>query len=564
MDRFLPSAGVVLAACLFGLPACQDPPLPVPDSDRATAERYLDAVRQHLDQVLASGRDRYGTPTPLFVDGLEITTLEPARWPFDDHRWILSNLANQQDLLRSLDGFTALTGEERYRDAAEAAVSHHFEHLVTHNGLLLWGGHTCWDAEGDEWVGRRFHWLGKRRSPIHEIKACYPHYELLAKVDPKATAQLIRTFWLAHIRDWSNLDFDRHGGVDHPDPPGNEVWNQDFDPESPVFFQSQGRTFVQTGSDLFYAAGMFYHLEGDRPALEWARNLAGRYVATRHPDTGLRGYQYSNLEEIDRAHEQFGDLFPDSYVSEAAIFDPNAMPKSLLSQMRLANTLGQKDGEIFLTWAIEDLRAIGRHSYDAEIGRFRSMLLDGTDLTTAEMPRDGYFGPKGTSFQAWSGQDYFLCYATASRFRPDDPFLWEMARHTARDSGLGDIGEPDGSDMALSAEPDSAMPAHVVGLIELYRQTGRRDYLDHACRVADRILETRFENRLFTPGPGYRYTRTSRPEPLALLHLAAELLRQPDAVPDYMDGHAYFACEVKSTDTRYTFDHKVIYTLRRD
>ena len=564
MNSLVSRSGLFMGVTCLVLSGCREPSEPVPEADRVQADRYLGIVREHLDAVLEVGRDHYGTPTPLFVDGLEVSTYEPARWPYDDHRWILSNLANQQDLLRTLDGFTALTGEKSYRATAEEVVEYHFDHLTTENGLLLWGGHTCWDAESDQWVGRRFHWLGKRRSPIHELKSCFPHYELFSRVDREATAQLIRSFWEAHIRDWSNLDFDRHGGMTRPKPPpGSEVWDRDFDPESPVFFQSEGRTFVQTGSDLYFAGGMLHHLDRDREALDWARRIASRYVATRHPETGLRGYQYSNLEDVDRAYEQFGDLFPESHVSEATIMDPNAMPKALLAQMKLAEKL-EKEGEPFLQWAIADLIAIGRHSYDQDLGEFHTTLLDGTNLTETELPRDGYFGPKGTSFRAWPGQDFFLCFATASRLVPEDPFLWEMARHTARDAGLGDIGTQDGSGIQFPEKPDSSFPAHLMGLLELYRQTDRREYLDHACQVAEVILEQRYQNRLFTPGPDYRYTRTSRPEPLALLHLAAALRKQSDDVPEFMDGHAYFACETRSTDTKYTFDHMVIFTLRRD
>ena len=551
--------GLASAGLLFT--HCGPPPPNANPEDVARAGTFLTAVGEHLDAVLEKGRDHYGKPTPVFVDGLEILTGEPARWTYDDHVWILSDLANQQDLMRSLAGFSALTGDQKYRKAAVATIRHHFDHHKTANGLLYWGGHTAIDATTDEWVGRRFHWLGKKRSPIHEIKSCYPYYELMWEIDPEATAQLIRTTWSAHIRDWSNLDFDRHGGVDFPEPPGREVWSEHFDPTSPVFFQSRGRTFVNTGSDLYYGAGMLYHLGADEEALLWAHHIASRYVATRHPTTGLRGYQYSNLEDVDRAHQQFGDLFPDSHVSEAAIFDPNALTKPLLAQLRLADTLGEA-GIQFRRWAVEDLIAIGRHAYDPEEGSFKSLLLDGSDLTAVSMPRDGYFGPKGTTFVSWPAQDYLLCYTTAAGL-DDDPFLWEMARKTAGHADLGDIGERDGSAMALKADTASDSAPHLVALLELHRLTGRREYLDLACRVGDNILKNRYEHHLFTPGPGYRYTRTSRPEPLALLHLAAALLGRPGIVPDFMDGHAYFACELKSTDPAYTFDHEVLYTQRR-
>jgi len=67
--------------------------------------RYLKAVHEFADNVLKYGRDTYGPKhTPLFVDGLNIHTHEPVKWiDPSGERWILSNLASQQSLFRTLD-----------------------------------------------------------------------------------------------------------------------------------------------------------------------------------------------------------------------------------------------------------------------------------------------------------------------------------------------------------------------------------------------------------------------------------------------------------------------------
>jgi len=66
--------------------------------------KYLNAVREFADNVLKYGRDTYGPKhTPLFVDGLNIHTHEPVKWISPDGtKWILSNLASQQTLMRTL------------------------------------------------------------------------------------------------------------------------------------------------------------------------------------------------------------------------------------------------------------------------------------------------------------------------------------------------------------------------------------------------------------------------------------------------------------------------------
>ena len=109
----------------------------------AKESKYLDAVRQFADNVLKYGRDTYGPKkTPLFVDGLNIHTHEPVKWINPDgEKWILSNFASQQTLLRTLDGLSSITGDPKYRDAAKEAIAYAFKNLRSPNGLLIHSFH---------------------------------------------------------------------------------------------------------------------------------------------------------------------------------------------------------------------------------------------------------------------------------------------------------------------------------------------------------------------------------------------------------------------------------------
>lgn len=94
--------GLLLLTSL--LPSFLSLPVDGADGTAQTAAPYLTAVRQFADQVLAHGRDVYGKPTPLFVDGLNVDTREPVKWKWADGKeWVLCNLANQQGLFRALD-----------------------------------------------------------------------------------------------------------------------------------------------------------------------------------------------------------------------------------------------------------------------------------------------------------------------------------------------------------------------------------------------------------------------------------------------------------------------------
>jgi len=117
----------VLLICQFSICLATE----TPDANNST--KYLDAVREFADNVLKYSRDTYGPKhTPLFVDGLTIHTHEPVKWMASNgDRWIDSNLASQQNLFRTLDGLTKITGDPKYKQAAMDAIRHAFDHERT-------------------------------------------------------------------------------------------------------------------------------------------------------------------------------------------------------------------------------------------------------------------------------------------------------------------------------------------------------------------------------------------------------------------------------------------------
>ena len=203
----------------------------------AEESKYLKAVKEFADNVLEHGRDTYGPKkTPLFVDGVNIHTHEPVKWiSSEGERWILSNLASQQNLMRTLDGLSAITGDPQYRQAAVEAIEYAFANLRAPNGLLYWGNTTAYDAQEDKVVGRE-------KPYNHVLKANLPHYELMWQVNPEATRRLIESFWSAHVRDWKNLDMDRIGSFDDV---LEEPWKHEYD-EGPVFLPSKPSSTIFT------------------------------------------------------------------------------------------------------------------------------------------------------------------------------------------------------------------------------------------------------------------------------------------------------------------------------
>ena len=535
----------------------------------ANATPYLAAVRQFANQVLAQGRDVYGKPTPLFVDGLNVDTREPVKWKWaDGQEWVLCNFANQQGLLRTLDGLSGLTGDARYKDAALEATRYAFDHLrygtQNNGGLLGWGGHLAYNATDDVLAGNPG---GKGR--IHELKCFFPYYALLWEANPKATQELIENIWNGHVLDWATLDFNRHG---NPDKRGR-LWANEYR-GGDVFFWGKGLTFHNAGSDFYYAAGLLTKLAGTPEPLVWAKRLSQRYVETRDPKTGLEGFQFSQCATAwcddvgklrgDRAQYQYGDDFPGHRVVEGTLFPcygntPLIEPQ--LGRLLLGEALGEQ-GREFTRQAVEALTAWGKSAYRAKDNAFIPMLTDGTSLEGYVCKKDGYFGPKGKVLRAGHPRaEHLWVYALAFRLS-GDPFMWEMARNIAQGNGWGDIGESPKVDPKLKPPGNNSDPRLLFALLELQRASGKQAFLDHAQSIGQNILKQRVNNGWFVPSQRHVYCRLANDESQALLHLAAALLGKPEAVPAFTGAEPFFHAEY-GTSTSRVYDSADIYGKTR-
>ncbi len=527
----------------------------------ARAATYLPAVRTFADNVLRYGRDTYGPKqTPLFVDGLNVDTHEPAVWLLPKknaetwrmpREWIPSNLASQQNLFRVLVALTELTGDARYKRAAIEAMRYAFDHLRHESGLLFWGGHAAWDLVTDQPVGE-----GRTQGVAgkHELKSSYPFYELMWEIDRTATRRFIEAFWANHILRWDILDMNRHGDY-RPLP--ERPWEHDY-VGGPVPFAGDGLTFMLTGSDLFYAGAMLYHLTGDERPLVWAKRMGARYADVRHPRTGLGADNYSVLKD-ERMTRQFGAEFGDRF-TEATVTSlyGNRYNRSAICQLKLGERLGPAGAE-FLRWAHEDLTAYGRHAYDPADNRFWATLIDGTRLTPADRKRDGYVTVRWLEKRPAVGI-HFWAYALAYRLT-GDTFMWQMARNIGRGLDLGDLGPAPGDASSLNQRTSNAEADVILGLLELHKATRRNDYLALAATVGNNVVRKEFHKGFFVADKDHLFCRFDTPTPLVLLHLEAALHDLPNPLPVYAAGRGYFHCPFEGMGR--TYDTEAIYARLR-
>jgi len=532
----------------------------IPDANESS--KYLNAVRTFADNVLKYGHDTYGPKhTPLFVDGLHAKTLEPVRWKCRGQTWVLSNMASQQPLLRTLHGLTVLTGQKKYNQAAEDAMSYALKHLRTPNGLFYWGGHLAWDLEQEQPVGQY--------ADVHELKGHQPYYRFMWRVDAPATRQLMETIWAAHVLDWSLLDYNRHASVKKRLQP---EWDHKFKEDIEVPFPTKGSnlSFVNVTPPLMHSGVMLAVLDKDTDVLNWTRRLIYRWQQGRHPHTGLCGGQLS-YRKHDRAQDALGHIHPN--INEAKIVASYHQVSRYhhlpLAQMQAALTLmaaGGKYAEVgrqFADWASEDLKVYAQRSYEPNTGRFIALMTDGTPIQWRQSLA-GYYVP--TSF-APQPPDGFILWGYAMAYRlTADKVHWQMVRQISRQLNLGDIGRPDGRDRTLHFETTNDNWRTIYALLELYRATDDHLMLELACRISDNIIAMQSQTGLF-PRPGRVWARTGDEIPLALLHLVAAISGKSSSLPPAMFDTRFFHCEYhgqldkdqqKRGDKR-TYDHLVFY-----
>jgi len=521
------------------------------------AGEYLTAVRAFADNAVKFGRDVYGPKhTPLFVDGLNVDTHEPAVWvlpskPVADWkmppRWIMSDLASQQNFFRTLTALTLMTGEPKYKQAAVEATRYAFANLRHPCGLLYWGGHTAWDLDTDQPVGegRTDGVAGK-----HEFKRHYPYYELMWEIDPKVTREFIESFWSNHVLDWSNLDFNRHGKY-NPVPPS--PWDHTY-VGGPIPFIGKGLTFIHSASDLCYAAAMLSVLSGDPKPMVWAKRLAQRYHDACDPKTGLGADNFSE-EQTRRFVKQCGPEFGER-LTEATFTSVYGCRYRFVSvcQFKLAERLGPA-GREFGQFGLADMTAYAKYAYDPSDNKFWATLIDGTKLKPSDRKRDGYLLPRWFDKRV-PDANIFWAYVLAYKLS-GDRLMWDMVRNLARGFELGDFGSQPGTPGRPNMQTPAADPLLVFALLDLQAATKDRAFLDLARRVGDNLIEEQFHKGFFVSGKDHLFCKFDTVAPLALLYLEAALTDSKVQLPAYCGGQSYFHCSFEGQGR--TYDTNAIY-----
>jgi hypothetical protein len=491
---------------------------------------HIKHVKTFVDLVFSRCRPS-DAPTGLLADGIDLDTGKPLTWDGQT----TTNLACQQNFLRTLDALSAITGDEAYRSRADEWIGETIPKIQDPvSSLFYWGGHTSYDLIADKPI------LGN-----HEMKCVYPYYAALYRAAPDEVGRFIEANWHAHIWDWETLLFNRHGEYVEWD----RKWDAEFKGGPVPIVENTALSFVNTGSDLILCGAMLHKLSGNETPLRWANHLLSRYEQIRHPEAGLAGYQFNHRDPC-RVHASFKEPFSErTDISEVTVVTNNVIKvryaRAAVTFMNAYEELGEEAGKPLIDLVTRDLTALATHCYNREDHAFYPAINDGTRLYPENTNDIGYCPPSKLTKVPADGL-LLLSYAKAYRLTGADLFR-EVTESLAEGMGWANLEVPDSYDGNITA-PDPHGWVNfgqndvcaLFGLLELHKATGESRILDSA-RTLGRLLLDRYSvDGWFASHGKTGDANIDTPLPLALLHLEAATAGVSKPLPAFYANNTYF------------------------
>lgn len=373
------------------------PRAPVPPSP------FLPGIYRYADTLLERDRDTYGPQkTGLFLSALDRATLAPMtnrsvaptgiregdRVGAKAQPLVGANPHHDENLLRLLYTLSELSGNRKYRDAADAELSWFLTNALspaTH--LLPWGEHLSWDCQKDEPLAAHGTVEG-----THEFFRPWMLWDRCFDLVPVASRQFALGLWEHQIFDHQTGAFNRHAGFSQ-------------------HAATDGMDFPRHAGFYIRTWAVAYARTQDRVFLQAIDVLLRRYEQKRHPRTGLiesysgqtNAWPASSLSlaiDCDGA----AHLVPDPLRSrlrafaqrEDEVFD--ALPHDLTNGNGFAVTLdkatGALIGELTPVWdaryggyttAQVGMMCVSRYDNTGRIG-YRKLVLAAADAYRRSMP----------------------------------------------------------------------------------------------------------------------------------------------------------------------------------
>ena len=224
-------------------------------ADGRTSEKSLRLVQRYTDALIEHGTDSYGHKhSPMLLSLMHRTKLEPFNSmpqapsgirPGDRVTTHGSNVNLDQNMYRVLYTLSEITGDSKYREAADAALS---EFLAVspspETKLFAWGEHLCWDLEADTWGTHE-------TKAIHEPKRPTVLFEKFYELNAESIINYCDGLWEHQLYSDENGrkdgNFSRHTAYDKHEPQRN----YDFPKEGGYFIHDWARAYAKTNEPRF-------------------------------------------------------------------------------------------------------------------------------------------------------------------------------------------------------------------------------------------------------------------------------------------------------------------------
>ena len=294
-----------------------------------------------------------------------------------------STLYWDQPLIVAAFALSALSGDSRYAEAADAYVDAFLARCVDEHGMFCWGNHQYYDLFEDRIVAFQ--------NGHHELRPITPAWEIFWRHDAGRTARYIRTMADRHVYDRSTGAFNRHD------------------------IGRRGHAFIEAGGILVESLAWLYRQTDEHDLLDLALRVARYSYAHRGASTGLVA------NEPDQGRW-------DSHVCTTEV---GLWAQSLLRAAAHASSDEPAD------MAADAVRAYLRYGYDEASARYLGQVRvdDGMPVTPTEA---GYWPRRHAdpwSTDQWPTHDYPMALAEACltlHARTGDNVFLEAIRRWAR------------------------------------------------------------------------------------------------------------------------------------
>lgn len=543
------------------------------DSIIYTEQDYnrLSSVIHYVENVLKYGHE-YNEDTNLLPDAINTLTGEPAKWVFPNRASVpYANLANQQNFFRTLVALSKVTNSDKYKNEAVSILEEFMDNYQSDNGLFQWGGHRAINLDTLE--------VQSFEGPNgpHELKNMMPYYELMLEVNEEATLKFMRQLWTAHFY-WDSTDMNRHGSYStayNVNVFGQtiplDVIQMDENNNPIIPADSPGLLpFVNSATDLAYAAFTLSNHTSDPVPADWAKYLMRQYNLASNPVTGMTVYQYKSTlvtksqiecadpaytnsgcgDRVARQFRDFGEIAREANVAwknTQAVYVDN-----ILMLLEAADKYGVTE---FVDWARTYIEGYLKYAYIRVDGRNKiiPMFIDGTVTYGYIVPEVGYFGPSKMRLDYVDMPTTYLLpilrtiLQTIDKENQQD--LWGYFRDIVYTFGLGDIGELGGAKPNLNLDTSIDDPYALMAMVELYDYTKNEAYLEVARTIGNNIVEAKFHRGFFVESEVMLYSRLDQPDTLALLTLDAVIRGiSLDEMPFYLADSGYIHGYLLSND----------------